>query len=74
MKSFLLKPFAINFFNECYHPRKEIGDWVVLFVVLAVNQVLFGEMKVVNQLEWGKTHSSPIQGASPSWAMHKPAN
>ena len=47
---------------------------MVLFEVLAVNQVLFSEMKVVNQLEWGKTHSSPKQSASPSWAMHKAVN
>ena len=35
--------------NECNHPRKEIRDWEVLFVGLVVNQVLFWEMKVVNQ-------------------------
>ena len=60
--------------NECNHPRKEIRDWVVLFVGLVVNQVLFGEMKVVNQFEWlGKTHSTPLKDAKPSWAMHKGA-
>ena len=60
--------------NECNHPRKEIDDWMVLFVGLAVNQVLFWEMKVVNQFEClGKTHSTPLKGAKPSWAKHKAA-
>ena len=67
-----MKPSLMK--NECNHPRKEIRDWEVLFVGLVVNQVLFWEMKVVNQFEWlGKTHSTPLKDAKPSWAMHKGA-
>ena len=63
-----------SIFYECNNPRKEmVIGWCCLGGVV-VNQVLFGEMKVVNQLEWGKTHSSPFKAASPSRAVHKGAN
>ena len=46
-----------NFFNQAFyevdHLRKEMDNWVLLFGVL-VNQVLYGEMKVLNQMEWEK--------------------
>ena len=52
-----MSPIFVNvnetFFNQAFYVfdylRKETDNWVVLFWVL-VNQVLFGEMEVLNQL------------------------
>ena len=45
------------FFNQAFYVfdylKKEMDNWVVLFWVL-VNQLLFGEMEVLNQLQWVK--------------------
>ena len=66
-----------NFFNqafyECEHLRKEMDNWVLLFGFASKSGVIRGN-EGAKSAGVGKTHSAPIKGASPSWAMHTGAN